>query len=58
MASRNSLVSDKIKVLRAEGKNQAAAVGMAEGMADSHRLRPGGVYVRANKRKSGRKSSR
>lgn len=58
MASKDSLVGDKIKVLRSENVPQRQAVAMSLSMERAGRLRPGGVYVRANKRKSGRKSSR
>lgn len=47
----NKLVSDKIKVLKSEGKGQAQSVAMAINMNKAGRLRPGGRYVRKSSRK-------
>jgi hypothetical protein len=55
---KNKRISDKIKYLRDEGIPQNQAVGEAEGMERSGRLRAGGKYVRAKKRKSKRKVGR
>jgi hypothetical protein len=49
-----SLVSQKISVLRHEGIPQRQSVAMAINMGKAGRLRQGGKYVRANKRKSSR----
>jgi hypothetical protein len=43
-------ISDKISVLRREGKDSKQAAGMAYGMENSGRLRKGGKYI--HKRKS------
>lgn len=45
-----SNVSDKIRVLRNEGKPQEQAVAMALSMQRAGRLRPGGKYVRKGSR--------
>lgn len=44
-----SLVSQKISVLRREGKPEAQSVAMAISMGKAGRLRPGGKYVHARK---------
>ncbi len=46
----NKLISEKIKVLRGEGVPPKQAIAMSISMEKAHRLRPGGVYVRANKK--------
>lgn len=52
-------VGDKIRVLRGEGISEKAAVGEAEGMKDSGRLRKGGKYIRArHKGRGSRRSTR
>ena len=56
-SSKNKRVSDKIKVLRDEGVPEKRAVGEAEGMERSGRLRKGGRYERVSKR-GRRKSTR
>lgn len=43
---KQSLASEKIPVLKAEGMPQKQAVATALNMARAGRLRPGGVYVR------------
>jgi hypothetical protein len=50
-------VSDKIKYLRSEGVSEKQAVGEAEGIERSGRLRKGGRYERVSKR-GRRKSTR
>lgn len=50
---KNARISEKIKILRDEGKDQRAAVGEAEGMERSGRLRRRGKYV--HKRRNGRR---
>jgi hypothetical protein len=54
----NNLVSEKISVLRDEGKPQKQAVAMALSMKRAGRLRPGGVYVHAPRKRNVRKGSR
>lgn len=49
--SKQSLISDKIKVLRAEGTPQKQAVAMSISMQKAGRLKPGGRYVRKGSRK-------
>lgn len=49
-----SLVSQKISVLRHEGKPQKQAVAMAINMGKAGRLRQGGKYVRKGSRKAGK----
>ena len=51
MASKKSLVSQKISVLRHEGKPEKQAVAMAINMGKAGRLRPGGKYVRKSSRR-------
>jgi hypothetical protein len=46
----SDLVSQKIRVLRHEGKPQAQAVAMAINMNKAGRLRKGGVYVHAKRK--------
>ena len=46
----NSLVSDKIKVLRKEKMPEKQAIATAISMNRAGRLRPGGVYVPAKKK--------
>lgn len=48
---KNKLVSDKIKVLKGEGKAQNVAVATALSMERAGRLRPGGRYVRKSSRR-------
>jgi len=55
MAKGKSLVSQKISVLRHEGKPQKQAVAMALSMGRAGRLRQGGVYVH---KRNGRSSSK
>jgi hypothetical protein len=55
MSEKNKRISEKIEVLRHEGVPQEQAVGEAEGMERSGRLKRHGVYK--HKRKS-RKSRR
>lgn len=57
---KNKRVSDKISVLRHEGKSEDQAVGEAEGMERSGRLRKGGVYKHVGRKhkRGGRRSSR
>jgi hypothetical protein len=57
MSESSKRVSEKIRYLRHEGKSEAAAVGEAEGMEHSGRLRRHGRYVhkRKGRRKGGRK---
>ena len=43
--AKNKRIGDKISVLRHEGKSQDQAVGEAEGMERSGRLRSGGVCM-------------
>ena len=61
MSESQKRVSDKIRFLRHEGKSERAAVGEAEGMEDSGRLRRHGRYVHKRKgrgRKGRRKGGR
>ena len=44
-------ISEKIALLRREGKSASEAAGEAYGMERSGRLRRGGRYVRKGKRK-------
>jgi hypothetical protein len=53
---KNKRVGEKIEVLRHEGKSEKAAVGEAEGMERSGRLKRHGKYQ--HKRNSRRKSGR
>ena len=48
--SKQSLISDKIRVLRNEGKPQKQAVAMSINMQKAGRLRPGGRYIRKGSR--------
>jgi hypothetical protein len=48
--SKQSLISDKIKVLRGEGKPPKQAIAMSINMQKAGRLRPGGRYVRKGNR--------
>ena len=53
---KNQRVSEKIEVLRREGKTAEQAEGAAYGMEREHRLRRHGVYVHKRKsRRSGRR---
>lgn len=47
-------ISDKIAVLRREGKSASEAAGAAYGMEREGRLKSGGRYVRKGKRKGRR----
>lgn len=59
MAAKQSLVSQKISVLRGEGTPQKQAVAEALSMGCAGRLRQGGVYIRSKpKRKSSRSGGR
>lgn len=49
MAKPKSLVSQKISVLRHEGKPEKQSVAMAINMGKAGRLRQGGRYVHARK---------
>ncbi len=49
---KNSRISDKIALLRREGKSEEEAAGEAYSMERSGRLRSGGRYI--HKRRSGR----
>jgi hypothetical protein len=53
---KNLRVSEKIEVLRREGKSEEQAAGEAYGMERSHRLRRHGVYKHV--RKSRRRGKR
>ena len=55
MSEKNKRISEKIELLRHEGKGEKEAVGEAFGMEKSGRLRRHGKYI--HKRKS-RKSRR
>jgi hypothetical protein len=48
VAKKKSLVSQKIPVLIKEGMPQKQAVAVAISMGKSHRLRPGGVYIKSD----------
>jgi len=50
-SAKKSLVSQKISVLRHEGKPEKQAVAMAISMGKAHRLRQGGRYVRKSSRR-------
>lgn len=50
-SAKKSLVSQKISVLRHEGKPEAQSVAMAINMGKAGRLRPGGRYVRKSSRR-------
>jgi hypothetical protein len=52
---KNERIGDKIRVLRHEGKSEREAVGEAEGMERSGRLRKGGVYIHKRGRRKGRR---
>ena len=54
--AKDNLIGDKIKVLRRENVPEKQAIAEAISMKRAGRLRPGGVYVRAGKRKSSRRS--
>lgn len=54
----NRRVSEKIAVLRHEGKDERQAAGMAYGMERAGRLRRGGKYVRARGKGKRRLSTR
>jgi hypothetical protein len=54
---KNKRISEKIELLRHEGKDEKQAVGEAEGMEKSGRLERHGKYRHVGKRKS-RKSAR
>ena len=58
--AKNSRISDKIKILRDEGKTGEQAAGEAYGMERSGRLGKGGSYrhVGRKKRRHGRAVSR
>ena len=51
-------VGDKIRVLRREGIPEKQAVGEAEGMKDSGRLKKGGKYIHKRKGRGHRRSTR
>jgi hypothetical protein len=51
-------IGDKIRVLRNEGKSENAAVGEAEGMERSGRLKKGGKYIHKRKGRGHRRSTR
>jgi len=51
VAKEKSLVSQKISVLRHEGKPEKQAVAMAINMGKAHRLRSGGRYIRKGSRR-------
>jgi len=53
-SSKNKRIGDKIRFLRHEGKSQDAAVGEAEGMERSGRLKSGGRYTRKGRKGSKR----
>ena len=49
-----SRISDKIAVLRREGKSGSQAAGIAYGMERSKRLRSGGKYLRVKRKSTSR----
>lgn len=53
--AKNQRISDKIELLKREGKSTDQAAGEAYGMERSGRLRAGGKYIR---KRRGRKSRR
>jgi hypothetical protein len=54
--AKNTRVSEKIEVLRREGKTREQAAGAAFGMERSHRLKRHGKYIHKRKgRRSGRR---
>ena len=55
---KNKRISEKIEVLRKEGKSPEAAAGEAYGMEREGRLRSGGRYVRKGNGRRGRKAVR
>ena len=51
-------ISEKIPVLMKEGKTQKQAIGEAYGMEREGRLRRGGIYIRAGKKRHGTEAAR
>lgn len=54
----DSRVGDKISILRGEGMPEKQAVGEAEGMKDSGRLKKGGKYIHKRKGRGHRRLTR
>ena len=52
-SGRNTRIGDKISLLRHEGKSEKAAVGEAEGMERSGRLKRHGKYMHKRSRRKG-----
>ena len=56
--AKNQRISEKIELLRREGKTAAQAAGEAYGMESEHRLGRHGIYHRVGKRRPKRKAPR